>query len=54
MYLIICCNQYLKFTDLWDFKKHLQDRHGYSSEASDKRVLEMIEECKEIQPWKVA
>jgi len=50
MYLVICCDQYLKFSDLWDFKKHLVSKHGYSEEAANQRILDFIEE----QKWKVA
>lgn len=54
MYLVICCDQYLKFNDLFDFKKHLEARHGYSAEAANNRILEMLKECKEVIPWMVA
>lgn len=54
MYLIICCNEYLKFEKLWDFRKHLLENHGYSREAADIRILKLIEQDREEGQWKVA
>lgn len=50
MHLIVCCDQYLKYEHLWDFKKHLIEIHGYSDEAANQRILDFIEELQ----WKVA
>lgn len=50
MHLIICCDQYLKYDSLWDYKKHLTEKHGYSEDAANDRILDFIEELK----WKVA
>lgn len=54
MYLVICCKEYMKFKDLWDFKKHLTQLHQHTEQEADRRVLELIEESKEARQWQVA
>lgn len=50
MELVICCHQYMKFEDLWEFKKHLTEKHGYSDPEADRRILKMIEQ----KQWRAA
>jgi hypothetical protein len=42
MILLQCCDKMLKFPTWWDFIAHLINEHGYSKEAANDQVMEML------------